>query len=153
PGAPPPDDPPAKDKPPAAVRAEARLDTFGDPLPDGAVARLGTVRFNHGDGLRNLLCTPDGKTVVSVGNGVARVWDAARGAETRQFPTGPTDWAENAIVTPDGKELVLLLQRFKNDPIRRFDLSTGKPVGKEVTFPIMRGQMTVSRRNALSPDG
>jgi RNA polymerase sigma factor (sigma-70 family) len=148
-------DPPATDGPPPKNEAPpaARLDAAGDSLPDGAVARLGTVRFNHGDGLRVLVYTPDGKTVVSIGNGVARVWDAATGAERLTFSTGSTDWDENAIITPDGKELVLLVQRFQDDPVRRFDLSTGKPVGKEVTLSIRRGEMSVSRRNALSPDG
>src|SRR5262249_45087471 len=103
PGASSPTDPPAKDKLPETIPGAARLDAVGDPRPDGAVARLGTMRFNHGDGLRNLLYTPDGKTVVSVGNGVARVWDDATGAERLTFSTGTTDWDEIAVVTPDGK--------------------------------------------------
>jgi RNA polymerase sigma factor (sigma-70 family) len=149
------DPPPAKDSPPVKNEtppAAVRRDAAGDALPDGAVARLGTVRFNHGDNLRVLLYTPDGKSVVSVGNGTARVWDAETGAERFTFSTGTTDWDETAIITPDGKELVVLLQRFKDDPVRRFELATGKP-GKEVILPIGRGEMSVSRRNALSPDG
>ena len=129
-----------------------RIDALGDPLPAGAVARLGTVRFNHGDGLKALLFTPDGKAVVSVGNGLARVWDAASGAERSQFPTNGSDWDEPAVVTPDGKRLVLVRQQWRNDPVRSFDLATGKEV-HAVDLAVKRTEMSVFRRDALSPDG
>jgi WD40 repeat protein len=46
--------------------APPRTDHFGDPLPEGAVARLGTLRFRHSAG--NIRCwaiLPDGKTVAT----------------------------------------------------------------------------------------
>jgi RNA polymerase sigma factor (sigma-70 family) len=79
--------------PPAPIKEEPCRDNFGDPLPQGAVARLGTLRFNHGDGLNKLFFSPDGKTVLSEGNSLVRVWDAKTGLEQRHFATGaPSDW-------------------------------------------------------------
>ena len=49
----------ARAEPPAVVNS--RTDLHGDLLPDRAIARLGTVRFNHGDPLNTLHFTPDGK--------------------------------------------------------------------------------------------
>ena len=68
----PPQDKPADAKPAAAdaPRAkedeQARLDDDGDPLPPGAVQRVGTLRFRQGGGTVNsLLVHPDGKTLVT----------------------------------------------------------------------------------------
>jgi RNA polymerase sigma factor (sigma-70 family) len=72
-----------KDKP-------ARLDALGDPLPPGATARLGTIRWRHGSPAIFLFLVPDGKTVVSAANDRwIRVWDAATGKELRRFGPGP----------------------------------------------------------------
>ncbi len=43
-----------------------RLDFNGDPLPDGAVARLGTTRFTAPDGLYPRALSSDGTTIVLV---------------------------------------------------------------------------------------
>jgi RNA polymerase sigma factor (sigma-70 family) len=64
----------------------ARADLHGDPLPPGARARLGTVRFRGADGMHYLVYTPDGKLLASGGSDGARIWDAATGKEVRRLP-------------------------------------------------------------------
>lgn len=51
-------------------------DIHGDPLPPGAVVRLGTTRFRAEGGLYKVTCTPDGAVVVSAG---LAVWVRAAG--------------------------------------------------------------------------
>src|SRR5262245_13378588 len=64
-----------------------RLDVNGDPLPNGAIARIGSTRGNHGASIYALAYSPNGKTLVSAGAGnVLRVWDGASGGQIRAVP-------------------------------------------------------------------
>ena len=62
------------------------LDLHGDPLPVGAVVRMGTVRWNHGAKLAALYVAGDGKTVGSLGEDrLLKFWDPATGKVSRQY--------------------------------------------------------------------
>src|SRR4051812_24169913 len=71
PGPPPPPPPPPPPRPP---RAPGR-DLHGDPLPAGAVARLGTVRLRHGEHAERVVLSGDGGRVASAGRTALRFWD------------------------------------------------------------------------------
>jgi WD40 repeat protein len=104
-----------------------RLDAHGDPLPDGASARLGSVRFqlvgNEGSGGRFLslryrwrheptviALSQDGTTVASIGRDIkegVRVYflDTATGKTVRHIDVAENP-GERVQFAPDGKSLV-----------------------------------------------
>jgi hypothetical protein len=87
--------------------ALGRLDRYGDPLPPGAVARLGTVRFRTPDEAEALALAPDGKTIAVSSRGGLFLFDADGGKRIKRL----ADYMfagrqQNTLAfSPDGKRL------------------------------------------------
>src|SRR2546423_1708699 len=65
-------------------KSTQRTDQHGDPLPSGAVARIGTTRFWHGSDGSEILFAPDGKELISIcSDGLIHVTDFATGKDLR----------------------------------------------------------------------
>jgi RNA polymerase sigma factor (sigma-70 family) len=106
-----------EEQPPAerqAPQPKAANDLEGDPLPDGAIARLGTARLRHGQNVQAVVFAPDSKTVVSTGHDhLARQWDVTTGRQVGSFgaqadrdkPYAATRWMHSVAFSPDGKTL------------------------------------------------
>src|SRR5438552_801373 len=77
----------AQAKKPAAQPKQNRVDHYGDPLPDGALARLGTTRYRHG-GSDLLGFTLDGKALLYHGGGLLRWIDVVTGTEIKVIRHG-----------------------------------------------------------------
>jgi WD40 repeat protein len=105
----------------APLRAEPPPpDAFGDPLPDGARARLGTVRFRPADSVNSLAWSPDGKRLAALGHGRVQLWDA----DGRLLREWPHHYAYRAAFTDDGK--ALLVAGSGEASTRLYDLAAEK---------------------------
>src|SRR5262249_29115062 len=87
------------------VKKPIRTDLYGDPLPPSAIARLGSVRLQHGEGGYCLAFSPDGQSLASGGGDSIRLWDVATGKRTLEIPTTDREcWGICCLAfSPDGK--------------------------------------------------
>src|SRR5215467_2705269 len=86
-------------------KSRAGHDVTGDLLPQGAVARMGTIRLRHTSRVINLAYSPDAKLLATVGDDeLARLWDPETGREIRKL-SGHQGGVECVAFSPDGKQL------------------------------------------------
>jgi WD40 repeat protein len=79
-----------------------RTDRYGDPLPEGAVARIGTTRLRHAAAVTSLAFWPDGKRISSASMWFdVGVWDARTG-QSLAFRSREEKRLLRAAVSPDG---------------------------------------------------
>jgi WD40 repeat protein len=118
------------------------LDRDGRPLPPGAVARLGQLRFRQGSPVSALAFSPDGAVLATGGEHLrARLWDVAT---ARPLPGPDVPGSAHAVAfSPDGK---LLAWGGNGGQLCLWDRGTGKVH----VFP--RHQSFI-KGLAFSPDG
>jgi RNA polymerase sigma factor (sigma-70 family) len=109
--------------PPAAASRQPNTDGYGDLLPAGVLARLGSARLRHGDTVKDLAFLPDGNTLVAADELSIRLWDAATGRELRRFGDGHV---QSISVSANGKRLAS--SPVASGPYRVWDLATGRLV-------------------------
>lgn len=113
-----------------------KVDCFGEPLPMGAVLRLGTIRLRHGV-VNAVAFGPKGDFLVSGGSSDSeiRVWGTATGKEIVAFPThnGATDGLGRQVfavsVSSDG-DTVAGASGLEDCRIHLYSLDTRKRVGE-----------------------
>ena len=158
----------------SASAESPRLDCYGDPLPPGAVARLGSLRLLCTGNVANVIFTPDGQLVAALlENGKSQFWEVATGravvapADTRFIeedsnrrkkqrddtsqrlrtanPTLTNDDLRVAVKAPNG---ALIATSSRQQPFRIWDGRTLKEL------PGWPGQKSESADSlTFSPDG
>jgi WD40 repeat protein len=90
-----------------AAAQPPKVDRYGDPLPTGAIARLGTVRFRAPDEANALAFAPDGKTVAIASRGGLCLFDAESGRRIKRLGEAAfTGNLQNRLAfSADGKRL------------------------------------------------
>ena len=89
------------------IGAAAYAQPADDPLPAGAVARLGTTRFRHGGPIDAVAYHPDGKIIAAASAIDLILWDAETGKALHRlegpgYAGGSLDPATVALLTQLG---------------------------------------------------
>jgi RNA polymerase sigma factor (sigma-70 family) len=127
-----------------------RTDASGDPLPPGALARLGTTRLRHGGRIYSLALSPDGRTLASRGlDGRICLWQLASGKEVACFRLAAAgDWNDTVAFSPDGKYLATATgEPGGTSHVGILEIATGR---KALRIRVRDGKVTAV---AFAPDG
>jgi WD40 repeat protein len=125
------------------------IDRYGDPLPAGAVARLGFVRtgssspLNIGDGPLAAF-SPDGQLFATACYNRVHVWDVRTGRVRHRFQLGDVHTGRLAF-SADGKSLLALEQGVGH--VHALDPATGRIARRDVAG------MSLWGKTWLSPHG
>jgi hypothetical protein len=118
-------------------------DLLGDPLPAGALARLGTTKFRPGGLVTKVTYSQDGKRLFSAaGNVIA--WDAATGRELHRSPGFLKDDYPLTIpaISPDRKTLAVAT----GQGIELRDVAPGAKVRARLAFSGPLGGFAFARQ-------
>jgi WD40 repeat protein len=109
----------------SATEQGLRKDSYGDPLPPGALLRLGTIRFRHGTWIKAVSYSPDGKTIAAGDyGGTIRLWDAKTGTEI--WNVQPHRTIRCLAFAPDGKLLASAGPSDRSEALILMDARTGQ---------------------------
>jgi RNA polymerase sigma factor (sigma-70 family) len=139
------------DNPQTTAKAQPQKDRFGEPLPAGALERLGTVQFRPGDWAKGVAIAPDGRAVFTLSQSAINQWDAATGKQLRQFQSnGKEKLAFHALaLSADGKTLAagqMLGEGATTAAVGLWEVATGKLLGEVMAEHFLD-------RIRFSPDG
>jgi WD40 repeat protein len=133
--------------PAAPPAGQVAIDLHGDPLPLGALARMGTLRLYHLYGYQ-VAYSGDGKVLVSSSGGDIKIWDVVTGRELHNLQV--TYGARHVALSSDGSRLAA---KGPGEVVCIWDVASGKelhrvPAHDPINYPIKEVFGV-----AFSPDG
>jgi WD40 repeat protein len=130
----------------AGLKQVVPIDAYGDPLPPGAIARMGTLRDEVGCVTSRIIYSPDGRFLTSATTcetNPLRLWDPASGRvirELKQLDRSGRSWP--VAFSPDGK---LIAAADGADTIRVGKTDTGEKIREFPGHEVMTEGMAFSR--------
>jgi WD40 repeat protein len=122
---------PAAQTPKTETAPQAGKDYYGDPLPPGVVARMGSMQLRQE--MAHLAFSADSKTLISAGwDGTVRFWDMATGRQARRtrIPLSENPPSQPDLViaglAPNGKVLAV----FEGDSLDLYDIRTREKLSR-----------------------
>lgn len=107
----------------ALAHDEADSGGVADPLPPGAIARIGTLRLRHTADVGALAISPDGRVIVSAARYPEEpicIWDSRTGRKLHEISSRDQQLA----ISPDSRSLATA-GRMRDNAIRFWNLNTG----------------------------
>jgi RNA polymerase sigma factor (sigma-70 family) len=149
---------------PGPDQTAAAADVPPDPMPAGAVARMGSLRLRHPGGVETLAFGLGGKVLVSAQSSAAHVWDARTGELLKSLGRRPDDEATETVVgavgmSADGRTLTVEARRMldKQSSVSRSFTWSLEDGGRELRdFRIRRDRTRRGRftgPHVFAPDG
>jgi len=143
----------------------ARRDSWGTPLPPGALARAGTARMRSMRGFRRALFSPDGTRVwawaVTDESDELHIWEYPRGRELSMRAFAEMDRSDFKAFSPDGKSGAWVsLRALTAGDVILADVSTGQEIRRfpghgdsnvTVAFSADGAHLLAADRNRTAP--
>jgi WD40 repeat protein len=132
--------------------SRGRLDLHGDPLPEGAVARLGTVRFRHPGAVHAVAFSQDGKLLAASSDDLIRVviWERATGRKLREIRLAGLASPPNHLrFSPDAKRLYGSYHYGRGSALFAWDVETGASLPCPLTQAWLLGYAQEGREAIL----
>jgi hypothetical protein len=129
-----------------------RFDRIGDPLPPGALTRLGSVPFRHRGPLTSVQLTSDSRILASASrDGTLRLWEAATGKEVRRFDIFPETFSFG--LSADGQTVAApVSDRDNSTTVRIWSVATGRKTHRvEPGTVVKRHEHYADRAGIVSP--
>jgi WD40 repeat protein len=122
--------------PPPKPDHRRQVDFYGDPLPKGCVARLGTSRLKHHRSVGCVTFSPDGKTVAFGGEDCLHIAEASTGKVVHRLNAAKA-WRPfvHVAFAPDGKTLAGLVGVSKFYVVQTWDSRTGRELKRTGNIP------------------
>jgi WD40 repeat protein len=131
-----------------SAAADVARDLYGDPLPAGAVLRLGTIRLRHANSVLSVAFSPNGEILATVAALDPRIqmWDVQTGRLIRTLLGSDADPPRRAIFSPNGARLAAV---GTGGGVQLWDVASGLELREASRVQEQEGPVTI----AFAPDG